>query len=383
MRFIHTADWHLGRIMNGIHLTDDQGHLLNQLLHLARESKPDAMLISGDVYDRAVPPPDAVRLLDDFLSEFVLGLGIPVILIAGNHDSPTRLEFGSRILRNRGLYLFGNLQQFRDPVVLGDSFGPVHFHPLPYVEPSVLRETMGSIVDDVSRNELDFFVKRLASNLSCEIRSVPLSHTFARGGIESESERPISLGGSQPVDPNCFEGFNYVALGHLHRSQSAGKNSVRYSGSIMKYSFDEADHQKGVLLVEIDKKGDSQTEFFEIVPKRDVRCLSGYLNDLLRGPSDGKSSEDYLKITILDDGAILDVIGKLRQVYPNVLQVERPIFQPNGRVSPPLDPRKLNDSELFASFFLQITGSPLSEEEVSAYESVVDELRLQERETML
>jgi len=286
-------------------------------------------------------------------------------------------------LRNRGLHLFGNLQQSWDPVVLGDSFGPVHFHPLPYVEPAVLRETMGCIGDDESGNELESYVRRLASSLSCEIRSVLLCHTFAREGIQSESERPISLGGAQPVDPRCFEGFNYVALGHLHRPQSAGKNSIRYSGSIMKYSFDEADHQKGVFLVDIDEKGYSQTEFFEIVPRRDARCLSGYLNDLLKGPSDGKSSEDYLKITVLNDGAILDVIGKLRHVYPNVLQVQRPMFKPDGRVSSTLDPRKLNDSELFSSFFLQITGTSLSEEEVSAYEVVVDELRLQERETIL
>ncbi len=381
MRFIHTADWHLGRLMYGVRLTDDQAHVLQQVELLAKESRPDIILVSGDVYDRAVPPPDAVALLDEFLSRMVLDLGIPVMMIAGNHDSPHRLEFASRVLAGRGLYVCGSVHADPMRMILHDSAGPVHFCAVPYAEPALVRETLK---DEDAQNHEDamrLLIERVRLAIPEGERSVLLSHAFVQGGIEAESERPLSLGGADKVDTSLFSGFHYTALGHLHRPQSAGASHVRYAGSLLKYSFSEVDHQKGVLVVDMDEEGSCQVERVVLTPRRDVRRIEGHLKEVLEGPRGGENREDYLLVSLLDTTAILDVMGKLREVYPNVLHVARPGLVAEGdRPQTSRDHRKLNDADLFADFFAEVSGEPPTKEEAAAYESVVDELRMRERE---
>jgi DNA repair protein SbcD/Mre11 len=381
MRFLHTADWHLGRLMYGVRLTDDQAHVLQQLELLAKESRPDVILVSGDIYDRAVPPPDAVALLDEFLSRVVLDLGIPVIMIAGNHDSPHRLEFASRVLAGRGLYVCGSVRTDPMRMTLHDDAGPVHFCAVPYAEPALVRETL--MTEDAQDHEaaLRLLIDRIRLGIPERERSVLVSHAFAQGGIEAESERPLSLGGADKVDASLFAAFQYTALGHLHRPQSAGASHIRYAGSLLKYSFSEVDHHKGVLVVDMDDQGSCQVEHVALTPRRDVRRLEGHLKELLTGPRNGENQEDYLLVSLLDTGAILDVMGKLREVYPNVLHVERAGMDAGAqRPQVSRDHRKLNDSDLFADFFAEVTGEPPTGEEASAYESVVDELRRRDRE---
>jgi DNA repair protein SbcD/Mre11 len=183
-------------------------------------------------------------------------------------------------------------------------------------------------------------------------RSVLVAHTFVVGGLECESERPLSVGGTGAVDCACFDGFEYVALGHLHRPQTAGKDSIQYSGSLLKYSFSEADHTKSVSLVEMDAKGHCKVEKISLTPRKDVRRIEGHLVDILKGRQSGENPQDYLMVTLLDTGAILDAIGKLREVYPNVLHIERPGLMAGGAMhGTRADHRTMNDTELFASFF--------------------------------
>ncbi len=376
MRIIHTADWHLGRIFHGIHLTEDQAHVLDRFIDLVKDAKPDAVLVSGDIYDRAVPPPEAVSLLDDVLSRLCLDCGVPVVVIAGNHDSPDRLGFGSRLLATQKLHMLGSMVPPIKPITLEDKYGPILLHALPYAEPSVVREKLSR--EDVTDH--DSAMRALTEGTSPRSgRSVLMAHAFVPGCTESDSERPLTVGGTGTVDAACFEGFSYVALGHLHCPQETSADRIHYSGSLLKYSFAEAQHRKSVNLVEIDGNRACAVERIPLSPKRDVRCMEGKIEKLL----DGNKSDDYLSITLLDREPILDAMGKLREVYPNVLHIDRPFLTPSGDVHGGADHRKMGDTELFAAFFSQVTGDELTVPENKAFSDVVDALRKRDREAAL
>jgi exonuclease SbcD len=262
-----------------------------------------------------------------------------------------------------------------------DHAGPVHFYALPYAEPSIVRERLSTDSIAVHEEAVRALVERVRLIHPPGERSILLAHAFVAGGKETESERPLSVGGTDKVDCSCFEGFNYVALGHLHRPQTAGGPQIRYAGSLLKYSFSEVDHKKTVNLVEMDDSGECHVETLSLTPRRDVRRIEGYLKDILNGPESGHSREDYVMVTLLDTGAILDVMGKLREVYPNVLHVERPCLDfGSGAARDRVDHRKLNDADLFADFFSQVAGKDLTDAEAAAYELIVDDLRRRERE---
>jgi exonuclease SbcD len=395
MRILHTSDWHLGRLFHGVHLTGDQAYVLEQVVEAAGSASPDVVLVSGDVYDRAVPPGEAISLLDEVLSRIVLGLEIPVIMIAGNHDSPDRLAFGSRLMEERGFHVAGPFAGSVRPVALEDKHGQVCFYPLPFAEPAVIRERMGdpSLVDHDSAMRAATAAMRKSHPAGT--RSVLLAHAFVTGGAESESERPLSVGGAGTVRAPVFDGFDYVALGHLHRpqgigaSKKAGKGKpshtgaapIQYAGSLMKYSFSEAAHEKCVKLVEMDGSGKCLIEEIPLRPRYDVRSIEGHLERLLDEGTSAEGREDFLSVTLLDEGAILDAMGKLREVYPNVLEIKRPFLALEsypGRTR--YDHREHSESALFEAFYRQTTGEELSCEQGKAFASIVDGIRREERE---
>ncbi|MDY6908398.1 MAG: exonuclease SbcCD subunit D [Thermodesulfobacteriota bacterium] len=381
MRFLHTADWHLGRIFHGTHLTEDQAVVLDQLVQLAKESRLDALLVSGDIFDRAVPPPDAVSLLDDVLSRLVLDVRVPVILIAGNHDSPDRLHFGSRLLAGQGLHVVGRVDPTVPALTLGDSAGPVDFFPIPFAEPGVVRDRIGEPGIQDHGSAMQCLVERFRSKAPTHRRSVAVAHTFIAGSESSESERPLSVGGIDTVDASVFAGFHYVALGHLHRPQGRPESPLQYAGSLLKYSFSEADQPKSVNIVEMDAHGTCRVERIPLIPARDVRRLEGTFDEFLRTGPNLSFRNDYLQVTLLDREPILDAMGRLRNVFPNLLHIERPHLNPQGDpAGPGKDHRTLNDSDLFATFFSQMTGEPLSEAEAVAFQEVVEQIRMEERE---
>lgn len=380
MRLLHTADWHLGRLLHGASLVEDQARVLDQLIGVARESKVDAVLVSGDIYDRAVPPPDAVTLLDDALSRLVLGLGIPVVLIAGNHDSPRRLGFASRVLREQGLHLRGWPEAQPEPIVLHDDHGPVAVLAVPFAEPSVVRERVAD--EDVQDHDsaVRVLTRRARAAIPDGHRAVLMAHAFVAGGLPSESERPLTVGGSGRVGVGRFRGFDYVALGHLHRPQRVGSDRIWYSGSLLKYSFEESTHRKSINLVELAADGACQVEQIELVPRHEVRCVRGKLARLLEGPAEGECSDDYLMVTLLDREPHHDPLGQLRAVYPNILQLDRPfdrvIADPTGMV----DHRRLDETVLFDRFFSEVTGERLTDAQRAVFAATLEELRTSERE---
>lgn len=383
MRILHTSDWHLGRIFHGIHLTDDQAHILDQFVKLVINEKPDVVLIAGDIYDRSVPPTEAVKLLDEVLSRILMDAKVPIILIAGNHDSPERLAFGTRLLALQGLHIVGQPAVNLTPVIIHDSQGPVYFCPLPYADPAVVRDRL-SVPDATDHDRaMISMVRHITAPIPFGIRTVALAHAFVAGGKGSESERPLSIGGSGTVEATCFQPFHYVALGHLHRPQDAGSGNIHYSGSLLKYSFSESAHQKSVTMVDMDSSGRVALEKIPLSPRREVRCLEGYINDILSGPQSGENKYDYILVTLKDPGPILDAVGKLRQVYPNVLHIERPHLFDGGELrGPGGDHRRLSEIDLFSSFFEQVTGAELSVEQIRVFTETVELIYRQEREVV-
>lgn len=381
MRFIHTADWHIGRLFHNLSLLDDQVHVLEQLLGLLADTRAEALVVAGDVYDRAVPPADAVRLLDEVIARITRDCAVPVIMIAGNHDSPERLGFGSELLAKQGFHVRGPLEPGLSPVVLSDPWGEVRFYPIPYAEPAVVRSRLG----ENGVHNHDAAMAALAGRIRGKGfagRNVAIAHSFLTGGETSDSERPLTVGGTGNVSVDRFSGFDYVALGHLHRPQEV-TGGVRYSGSLLKYSFSEAGQEKSVTLVEMDAAGRCRTELFPLTPKRDMRIVEGAFETLLQGPGAGESREDYLLVRLSDKKAILDPMGRLREVYPNVLHLERPGLLESGELekSGRHRPRQ-SENQLFGSFFEQMTGDEPSPEQERFFAEVVDMLHSKDREAV-
>ncbi len=378
MRFLHSADWHLGRSFLGLSLIDDQAHVLEQLVEVAVERNVDAVLLAGDIYDRSAPSSDAVSLLDETLTRLVLEHRIAVIVIAGNHDSGERLAFGSRLLSARGLHVAGLAPLV---VTLDDEHGPVDIVAIPFCEPSAAAGRSGDDAiadhDAALRAEISW-ASRLPvhRNGASGRRKVALAHAFVAGGHSSESERPLVLGNAALVRSDCFDSFAYAALGHLHRPQPVGRRECRYSGSLLKYSFDEAAHRKSISLVTIGAGGACDVEEVSLSARRDVRVLEGTLDELRRAAAADSARDDYVMVRLTDRGAVLDSIGKLRAIYPNCLRVDHSAFfraEPGARQA--VDLRRQDEEEMFEAFFVEVTGERASEEEQHAFRDAVAAVR--------
>lgn len=376
MRFIHTSDWHLGRILDQFHLTEDQAYVLDQMTTLAKDEKAEAFLISGDIYDRAVPPPEAVELLSDFVSHVTLDLKIPIIVIAGNHDSRERLGFGAKILQRGQLYMFGPAMPQTPYIDLEDAHGTVRFYCLPYAEPAEWREVLGegSIRDHNAGYQR--YIRDIRAAHPKGMRSVLLTHCFVAGGEKTDSERPLMIGGGGVVDPGLFDSFDYSALGHLHRPQRISR--AQYSGSILKYSASEAGHEKSVCVVEMNEAGACKVEARMFSPRRDLRVVEGLFDDI----SKGMPSEDYVHVILRDKQPILDAAGRLRRVYPNLLGVERPEERLGDGRTEATAMAKLSEDELFQVFFERVSGEKPEESIVQVFRDAVAAVRGSEGEAL-
>lgn len=370
MKFIHTADWHLGKLLKEHSMTEDQEWLLNnRFLPLVDEEKPDVILLSGDVYDRSYPPEEAVELFDRMTEEIVGKRKIPFIIISGNHDSAERLAVASRLLKWQGLYIFGPLTRL-SPVILEDAGGKVAFCPLPYAEPARVRVMMNTLglkgADQVhSYEEAETVLSRyLLSLLPAEpLRKVALAHAFAAGGTPSESERPLSIGGYDRISDSVFEEYDYTALGHLHRPQKTQKESekIQYSGSLMRYSFDEVNQKKGVIVGELDKEGKVHTTFHEMVPRYQVRCMEGAFDTLMS--EETEPSDDYLQIRLTDETPVIDAMPKLRTKFPHALGVEQDMGYREDEGSRNIHLEQMSDEDILKRFVHQFRDRDLTEEE--------------------
>lgn len=372
MKFIHTADWHLGKLLKERSMTEDQEWLLeNQFLPLIDEEKPDVILLSGDVYDRSYPPEEAVELFDRMTEEIVGKRKIPFLIISGNHDSAERLAVASRLLTHQGLYIFGPLERVK-PVILSDTYGKVAFLPMPYADPARVRVMMNDLgiegaesvrTFEAAQQALSDHLLSMLPEGGKGMRKIALAHVFAAGGTSSESERPLSIGGYDQIPDDLFAPYDYAALGHLHGPQKTKSDSerIQYSGSLMRYSFNEVYQKKGVIIGNMDGEGNISTSFHELTPLRQLRELKGTFEELMAPETD--PSEDYLQITLTNESPVIDAMPKLRAKFPNCLGVEQDMGFKDDEGTRDLHLEQMSDEEILKRFVKQFRETELTEDE--------------------
>lgn len=374
MKFIHTSDWHIGRQFHNVSLLEDQQHVLKQIIDYIKKESVDALVIAGDIYDRSVPPATAVALLDDVLNVICSQMGIHVIIIPGNHDSAERLSFGSRQLTQAGLHILGDLEKVTEPVIIQNGEESIHFYGIPYNDPEHVNDHYE--IKASNHNEAHaFLVDQIKSNLDANNTNVLISHCFIDGGEESESERPLSIGGADRVSTEHFKNFDYVALGHLHGPQYKGEEYIRYSGSILKYSFSEQHHKKAVTLVETENNQLKAFTQLPLEPLRNMRVIEGEIETIIAQGKTDPHADDYILVRLTDTHAILNAMGKLREVYPNVLHLEKPgIMSTNENHELQRERVKTSELDMFRDFFNQVSGRGLTVDQDTALKEVINEL---------
>ena len=407
MRFLHTADWHLGRIFYGQYLTDDQAYVLeHQFFTILKEEKIDGILLAGDVFDRAVPPIEAIELWDSIITRLAMDYKVPLFVVSGNHDGAERLEVGRSMLSESGIHIWGSPHHALQPFEFEGFDGRVAICPMPFSEPRRIGDALGlnsseskpvdtdmtddtlfSYVDDKDQEAValnlhnydqmyqawsDYLYKQVPK----QMRSIAISHAFVMGGEVGGSERTLSVGGSEQVSPHVFKNFHYTALGHLHGPQRMGADHIRYSGSPLKYSFDEHRQKKSFTIIDMDTKGKVDISTIPVEAKRDVVILEGYFEDLLNNTSlQKKHKDDYVQARLLDTMPIMDGMAKLRQVYHRCMTIELA-----GRIATPVADmgdavfKELNERELFNQFAETVWKEPLTEAEQSYIDSVWDRI---------
>ena len=407
MRFLHTADWHLGRIFYGQYLTDDQAHVLeNQFFSILKDEKIDGILLAGDVFDRAVPPIEAIELWDSIITRLAMDYKVPLFVVSGNHDGAERLEVGRSMLSRSGIHIWGSPHHALQPFEFEGADGKVAICPMPFSEPRRIGDALGlgAIVSkpvdiDMSEDSLFSYVETdeqepaslnlhnydqmyqawsdyLFKQVPKGMRSIAISHAFVMGGDVGGSERTLSIGGSEQVSPQVFKDFQYTALGHLHGPQRMGADYIRYSGSPLKYSFDEHTQKKSFTIVDMNTKGQVDISTIPVEAKRDVVILEGYFEDLLNNKElQTKHKDDYVQARLLDTMPIMDGMAKLRQVYHRCMTIDLV-----GRVAAPIADmgdavfKELNERELFNQFAETVWKEPLTEREQQYINSVWDRI---------
>ena len=374
MRFIHISDLHLGKRVNEFSMLEDQSFILTRIINIIDEKKADAVIIAGDVYDKAIPSAEAVELFDDFLVRLAKR-GLKVFVISGNHDSAERIAFGGRIMDKGGIYMSPVYSGRVEPVVLSDEYGEINIYMLPFVKPANVRryhpESEITSYTDAVKAAVD------AMAIDRDERNILVTHQFVTGAVRTESEE-VSVGGSDNVDACVFADFDYVALGHIHRSQKCMSEYIRYSGTPLKYSFSEAKDQKTVTLLDIGKKGELSLDFAPLSPLRDMAELKGTYEELtLKSFWENTSyTQDYIHITLTDEEDVPDALSKLRVIYKNIMKLDydnkrtRTANEINGADSI----AEKTPFEHFSTFYELQNGQAMSEEQQAFVKGIIEQL---------
>lgn len=375
MRLLHTADWHLGRSFHGESLLAAHAAWVDWLVELAAVSSVDAILVAGDLYDRALPPVDAIGLADDALAR--LAEIAPVVVVSGNHDSAVRLAFGSSLLARAGLHLRTDPLSAGDPVLVGEGA----IYPIPYLEPDAVRARLG-VEERGHKPVLDAAMGLVRADLAARpsgTRAVVVAHAFVAGAAPSASERDLAIGGAASVPAGTFAGADYLALGHLHGPQKVGERG-RYAGSPLSFSFSEARHHKSVALVELGED-EPQVELVECPVPRPLARIRGTLEELLAGAEHEAAEEAWVEATITDVARPSEAMEKLRRRFPHAVSLH---FAPEGATagtggSYAARLRGLSDLELATSFVEEMRGTPADPDEESLLADVLGDPRVTER----
>lgn len=373
MKIVHLSDLHLGKRVNEFSMLEDQAYILVRILDVIDRVRPQAVIVAGDVYDKPVPSAEAVELFDDFLWQLARRK-VQAFVISGNHDSPERIAFASRLIDHSGIHLSPVYSGRVTPVTLADEYGPVNFYMLPFVKPAHVRRyfedaEIGSYTDAL-RTAID------AMAMDRTQRNVLVTHQFVTGAARSESE-DVSVGGADNVDATVFDGFDYVALGHIHGPQNIGSERIRYCGTPLKYSFSEAKHVKSVTVATLGEKGRLTVETVPLTPRHDMREIRGCYNDLVtRSNYEGTATDDYLHVVLTDEEDIPDVMSRLRVIYPNLMKIDydNRRTRTQGRVDGADAPEKKTPLELLSAFYELQNGQPMSQEQTRYAQELIEKI---------
>lgn len=362
MRFLHTADWHIGKIVHEQSMLADQAYILEQLIEQVEEYEVDAVLMAGDLYDRSLPPKEAVSLVNQTLSRLINELEVPVFIIAGNHDSNERIEYLSGVAEAKQLYMEGTLKAYTRKVSLKEA----DIYMMPYADHVLIRQALDQTEIRTIEEAVAAQVEQITSSDEFDRSRINMVmfHGYVISGsrtslVESDSERPLSIGTAEWIDQSIFDAFDYVALGHLHKGQKVGSNRIRYSGSPLKYSKSEAAHQKKSFIIDIDRDSLEVTPV-PLIPKRDMRIVRGAFDDLMQQDW----SDDYIFIELTDDMFIQDAMSRLRGQFPQVLGLEYVNLradQSTYQTARSQDLKRQSIESLFSDFFEQYTEHTLDE----------------------
>ena len=375
MKILHISDLHIGKRLHECSMIEDQKYILNKILNVIKDEKVEAVLIAGDVYDKGIPSEEAVHIFDDFLSELVK-LNVKAFVIAGNHDSQERLSFGSRIMTQAGIYLSQAYNGSIAPITIQDDYGDINIYMLPYIQPNTVRRFFEgkelSTYTDAVKAVVD------AMNVDKSKRNVLIAHQFITGASTTDSEQK-SVGGTDNVDISALEGFDYVALGHLHRPQSCGGiDTIRYSGTPLKYSFSESKDTKSVTILDVNQKGDLKISTIELKPLRDLVELKGKYAELMNKDFyEGKSFvNDYVRVTLTDEDDILEAMNRMRTVYKNILTLDydNTRTRTSQEIQAVSEIAKKTPNELFAEFFNKQNNQDMSEDQESLISALIKEI---------
>lgn len=376
MKIFHLGDLHLGKRVNGFSMLEDQKYILQQILDYAEEERPDGIMIAGDVYDKGIPPIEAVHLLDWFLTELVRKK-IFVALVAGNHDSPERLEFGGKLLRENNIYIAGVVREKAVKFIQKDDFGEIHFYLIPFLKPAMVTPFAEEKPKDYT-SAMEFILSN--TEIDTSKRNILIAHQFVTygGNVEQCDSETQSIGGLEEMDMAVFDAFDYVALGHLHSPQKVGRDTIRYAGSPLKYSFSEVHQKKSVTVIEMKEKGSVLLKQKPLYPLHDMRMIKGPLEGLLEAAgAESELQQDYIKAVLTDDMEIIDAIGKLRSVYSNVMILEfdnRRMIDRSFSSVPAENFEQISPLHLFQEFYQKQNGIEMSSEEITFLEKMYLEM---------
>lgn len=374
MKFIHLSDLHIGKRVNEYSMLEDQEYIFAQILDIIDKSNADAVIIAGDVYDKSVPSVEAVELFDKFLCSLA-ERNLFVFVISGNHDSPERIAFGGRLMTANKIYISPVYNGKVEPIVLNDEFGEINVYMLPFIKPANVRRFFG----EAEINSYTDAIKTAIDNMNVDTakRNIIVTHQFITGSDRTESE-DVSVGGTDNVDVSVFDDFDYVTLGHIHRAQKCTRDTVRYSGSPLKYSFSEANDKKTITTVEIGKKGSINIGFEELKPLRDLKEIKGTYNELMQKSfyENTTYENDYTHITLTDEDDVPDAIGKLRTVYKKLMKLDydNKRTQSNSIIESDLNAESKSPFTLFSEFYTLQNNSELNENQKEFISKLIEEI---------
>ena len=381
MKILHLADLHFGKILQEQSLIEDQEYILKEIINIIKEKEIKALLISGDIYDRSVPPTEAVNLLDNFLKILIKDLKIKVFIISGNHDSKDRLGFGNKIFEDEGLYIESKYNGRLKKVRLEDEYGPLNIYMLPFIKPVEVKK----FFEDDLENNYDLAINKIIEKeeIDKSERNIIMVHQFVTAGNvkpERTESEVLSLGGIENVDVSNFKSFDYVAIGHVHRPQKIGRDTARYAGTILKYSFSEINHNKSIPIIDIKEKGNITINLLPLKPLREMREIKGPIEELIKEENYKEGNlEDYIKAIITNEEPVYDAIGKIKKIYPNTLKLEiqnSKTINSNTEQNINLEEvKKKSELELFSDFYKLQNNLDLNEKQKEIVKNIISEVK--------